>query len=88
VSEKDTFPVQVLIRTTELQRDRWRKAAEVDNDTVSAWIRDILDVRAAELLDCVHPKNERQVYQWQETCLRCGLRLRDQEIWLIPEVLR
>lgn len=87
MSEKDTFPVQVLIRTTELQRDRWKDAAKLEDQTVSQWIRDLLDVRAAELLDCSHA-GPRQRYAWQETCLQCGMRLRDQQTWLIPEVLR
>lgn len=88
MSEKDSFPCQVLIRASGGQRDRWKEAAAFEGVTLSGWIRGVLDVRAAELLDCVHPRDRRQVYEWQETCLVCGLRLRDGRVWFVPEVFR
>jgi Protein of unknown function (DUF1778) len=65
----------VLIRTTEASRERWRKAAEVSGQSMSAWIRDILDARATELLDCQHPAFMLKIYPWAKICTQCNTRL-------------
>ena len=36
---------QVLIRVSEIQRDKWQKAAEADNLSVSEWLRSMADHR-------------------------------------------
>lgn len=65
----------VLIRTTEDIRERWRKAAEVNGQTMSAWIRDVLNTRATELLECQHPMNMMKLYPWAKICTKCNTRL-------------
>lgn len=65
----------VLIRTTEENRERWRKAAEISGQTMSSWIRDILNARATELLECQHPLNMMKLYPWAKICTKCNTRL-------------
>jgi len=65
----------VLIRTTDENRERWRRAAEINGQTMSAWIRDILNARATELLECQHPMNMMKFYPWAKICTKCNTRL-------------
>jgi len=67
---------QVLIRTTEHDRDRWKEAADKHGLTMSEFIRTTLNKEAVETLDCTHPLNQRRYYPWSEFCLKCGQRLR------------
>ena len=67
---------QVLIRTTEAERDRWKLAAEASGKSLTEFARELLSGAAAEVLDCQHPLNQRRYYPWAEFCLRCGIRLR------------
>lgn len=66
----------VLIRTTEENRERWRKAAEMSGQTMSSWIRDILNARSTELLECQHPMNMMKIYPWAKICTKCNTRLK------------
>lgn len=66
----------VLIRTTEQTREMWRKAAEATGLSMSAWIRDVLNARAIELLECQHPMNMMKIYPWAKICTRCNMRLK------------
>ena len=67
---------QVLIRVSELQRDKWQKAAEADNLSVSEWLRSMADFRHREIFECLHPVASRRSYPWSEHCMDCGARLR------------
>jgi len=67
---------QVLIRVSELQRDKWQKAAEADNLSVSEWLRSMADFRHREIFECLHPIASRRSYPWSEHCMDCGARLR------------
>ena len=67
---------QVLIRVSELQRDKWQKAAEADNLSVSEWLRSMADHRHREIFECLHPIEHRRSYPWSEHCMLCGARLR------------
>ena len=75
-TEEGPAGTSVLIRTTEENRERWRKAAEVQGQTMSAWIRDILNARATELLECQHPLNMMKLYPWAKICTKCNTRLK------------
>lgn len=66
---------QVLIRVTEIDREKWKKAAEISGVNLSTWIRHILNEAATDLLECRHPINRRKYYPWAEFCLECGVRL-------------
>ena len=67
---------QVLIRVSEMQRDKWQKAAEADNLSVSEWLRSMADHRYREIFECLHPIEHRRSYPWSEHCMLCGARLR------------
>lgn len=78
INKDDDGPAdkQVLIRTTDKERDRWKAAAEKQGIPLSQFIRDLLNEKAQELLDCSHPINMRRYYPWAEFCLKCDTRLR------------
>ena len=67
---------QILIRATENDRERWKRAAEVAEVSLSALIRETMNIKVAEILDCSHPMEFRQSYPWAEHCKKCGSRLR------------
>jgi len=66
---------QVLIRANPADHDRWKAAASKLGVSLSEFIRDALNARSSELLDCQHPVNQRRFYPWAEICLACGDRL-------------
>lgn len=77
VEEEDsTRNRQVLIRVSEVQRERWQRAAESDGLSMSEWLRQMADFRYREIFECTHPMDQRQIYPWSEFCLKCGVRLR------------
>jgi predicted DNA binding CopG/RHH family protein len=78
ISQEDDGPAdkQVLIRTTEPERERWKQAASKEGISLSQFIRDTLNARAKELIDCLHPIEFRRWYPWAEFCLKCDSRLR------------
>ena len=67
---------QVMIRATEFDHSRWKDAAENKGVSLSEFIRETLNRKAEELLDCNHPYPYRKTYPWSEMCLKCGVRLR------------
>ena len=67
---------QVLIRAIPEDHDRWKAAATKLGLSVSEYIRQVANEKAAELLDCQHPNLLR--YPWAVTCLDCGTRLWEQ----------
>lgn len=67
---------QVLIRTTDYERDRWKQASEKEQLTLSAWIRNVLNAEAKNLLECEHPMNMVRFYPWSKICTKCGQRLK------------
>jgi len=66
---------QVLIRTTDLERERWKQAATHEQVTLSSWIRNILNAEAKRILECDHPMNMMRFYPWAKICTKCGQRL-------------
>lgn len=69
---------QILIRSTQRDHERWKLAAEREGKSLSAFVREIVNIQVTEILDCSHPAEYRQSYPWSETCLKCGTRLRDE----------
>lgn len=67
---------QVLVRTTEENRERWKAAAAHHGVSLTEFARKVLDDATAETLDCQHPLDQRRWYPWAEFCLKCGQRLR------------
>lgn len=72
----DAAQAQVIVRTTEEERERWKSAAAKAGMSMSEWIRSLCTKEAGQVLECQHPKNMRLSYPWSETCLQCGKRLR------------
>lgn len=70
-----TADKQVLIRTTDKQRDYWKRASDISGETLSSWIRNTLDAAAVALLECSHPVNMTKFYPWATICTKCGKRL-------------
>jgi hypothetical protein len=66
----------ILIRLTEKDRERWKETAEKMGVTVSQMIRDTVNSKVQDVLDCSHPISQRRYYPWSEFCLACGTRLR------------
>lgn len=78
INKDDDGPAdkQVLIRTTEPERERWKEAADKQGISLSQFIRDTLNDAANQLLDCTHPTDQRRYYPWAEFCLKCESRLK------------
>jgi hypothetical protein len=67
---------QVIVRLTLEERENWKAAADKSGQTLSAFIRDLCNARAEEVLVCSHPVNQRRYYPWAEFCLKCNSRMR------------
>lgn len=67
---------QVLIRTNEVTRDRWKEAAAITGKSLSDFIRDLVTAAADEIIDCPHPSQYRRWNLRAEYCTKCGLKLR------------
>lgn len=78
IAKDDDGPAskQVLIRTTDEDRDRWKQASALEGVTLSSWIRTTLNNAARSLLECDHPMNMTRFYPWATICTKCGKRLR------------
>jgi hypothetical protein len=66
---------QVLIRTNDYERNRWKEAASIEQVTLSSWIRTILNAEAKRMLECDHPMEMMRFYPWAKICTKCGNRL-------------
>ena len=71
---------QIIVRVTPDMADLWKEAAEKEGKSLSEAIRGLVTPWADAIVNCPHPKNMRQVYPWSETCLKCGKKLRAEEI--------
>lgn len=70
---------QVLIRTTQEEKDRWTEAAKSKGMPVSQFIRETLNEKAKSLLECDHPLESMILYPWAQICKQCGKRLSEEE---------
>lgn len=77
MTKEDDAPAdkQVLIRATEHDRERWKRAAEVVGVSLSALVREVMNTKATDILDCSHPMQFRKQYPWAEFCTKCDMRL-------------
>lgn len=67
---------QVLIRTTDEDRERWKDAAQMRGLSLAEFLRDTINQKVIEILDCAHPQDMRKSYPWSEFCMRCNKRIR------------
>ena len=65
----------ILVRLTNKDRERWKEASEKIGVTMSQMIRDAVNVKVIEVLDCSNPTNMRRYYPWSEFCLKCSTRI-------------
>jgi len=77
MKKDDDGPVgkQVLIRTTDSDRENWKKVSETIGVTLSAWIRETLNEKARTFLECDHPESFMRSYPWATICTKCGRRI-------------
>lgn len=66
---------QILIRATENDHERWKHAAERVGLSLAQFIRETMNTKVTDILDCSHPLNMRKKYPWAEFCTRCDARL-------------
>lgn len=66
----------VLIRIPSNDRERWKQAADKTGVSMSQMIRDAVNSRVSDILDCPHPLSSRRFYPWSEFCLACNTRLK------------
>lgn len=75
-ADGETASKQVLIRATETDHERWKRAAAKDGISLSEFIRNCCNEAAGNILECQHPLHMRKTYPWSDRCLACGIRLR------------
>jgi len=64
--------VQILIRASRASRDRWKEAAARMGVSVAEMVRQLADAKAAELLDCPHPRDRWRNTRYGTSCGHCG----------------
>jgi len=67
--------VQVLVRVSEGVRSEWQRVAASVGESMSEFVRVAVGDRVRVLTECEHRREWLQVYRWQTTCLRCGVRI-------------
>jgi predicted HicB family RNase H-like nuclease len=67
---------QVMVRATDADHEKWKKAAETEGKSMAEFIRDACNEASKNSLECQHPKEFRKVYPWSEFCLKCNHRIR------------
>ena len=66
---------QIIVRTTDSDHERWKLASHKEGKSMSQFIRDTINEKVIDVLDCSHPIEMRRYYPWAEHCLRCNARL-------------
>jgi hypothetical protein len=66
---------QIIVRTTDGDHERWKMAAQKEGKSMSQFIRDVVNEKVVDVLDCAHPIELRRYYPWAEFCLKCNSRL-------------
>ena len=67
---------QVIVRATESDQDKWKRAAEKQGVSMAEFVRRVCNEAASDELDCKHPAQYRKSYPWSERCTKCNTRLR------------
>jgi hypothetical protein len=67
---------QILIRATRGEHERWKRAAEITNTSMSSMVRNLVNNYVQGVIDCPHPMEYRKSYPWAEFCMKCDTRLR------------
>jgi len=75
LSEDGPSNKQIIVRTTDNDHERWKLASHKEGKSMSQFIRDTINDKVIDILDCSHPIEMRRYYPWAEHCLRCNSRL-------------
>lgn len=67
---------QIIVRASDIDHERWKQAAHKSGKSMAQFIRDVMNDRVRDVLDCSHPIRMRKQYPWAEFCLKCNTRLR------------
>jgi hypothetical protein len=67
---------KIFVRQNTNDRERWKTAANKEGKSLAQFIRDVMNAKVIDILDCSHPTNMRRYYPWAEFCLRCNTRIR------------
>lgn len=67
---------QIIVRASDVDHERWKQASHKEGKSMAQFIRETINDRVREVLDCTHPTNMRRYYPWAEFCLKCNTRLR------------
>lgn len=74
---------QLLVRCTESEKELWKRAALINNETMAAYVRRVLNEDAQKSTTCSHPRSQVKVYPWGTPplfCLACKTRVEPGEI--------
>jgi len=67
---------QIIVRASDVDHERWKQAAHKSGKSMAQFIREVMNDKVKDILDCSHPINMRRQYPWAEFCLKCNTRLR------------
>ena len=71
---KKSFNELDLIKYNPIKINQTLKKVNYKYD-VSQFLRDTINEKVVEILECSHPQEQRRVYPWAQFCLRCNQRL-------------
>lgn len=76
---------QMLVRCTESEKKLWKKAADINGETLAGYVRRVLTDDAEKTITCQHPKHRVKFYPWGNPnfyCLDCKKRINMEQIGL------
>ena len=75
-----TAQEQVLFRASAEDKEKWEKCAEHLGISMAEFLRISANEKAETAMQgCDHPIAFRRSYPWMEECLKCGVRLRNED---------
>lgn len=69
---------QLMVRCTQSEKDLWKQAADISNETLAAFVRKTLNEASIKTISCSHPQNMVKFYPWgnpQFYCTACKKRV-------------
>lgn len=67
---------QIIVRATDIDHERWKTAAHKEGKSMAQFVRDVMNEKVKDIIDCTHPMDMRRKYPWAEFCMKCDTRLR------------
>ena len=76
-----TAQEQVLFRASTEDKQKWEECAKHLGISMAEFLRVSANEKAENAIrGCEHPLAFRRSYPWMEECLKCGVRLRNEEV--------